>query len=221
MDRMTEIPGDRTAAKFAYAAAGLGVVGVASLGAMYAVEVPKGGPFVFGTINDVVGGAFSLAVIPVILQIHRRIPPGRAADAGKWLVPAACAAGSASSFLLIARKLEYKPSTAISLAAMTVQGGWLLLANRALLSSKGYPEDLARLGTAIGAGLLGALPVAGLAFAEQLPAWLRRGVGGAGVTVVAVAWTAWPYWYFLAGRHLSHVPAGKRTRRFRPLRPTG
>lgn len=205
MQPFVELPGDRVAAKCAYAAAGLGVVGVATLGAMYAVEVPRNGPYVFGTINDAVGGMFNLAVIPVIIQLHHRLPTSPRWKAGKAVVLSACAAGSASSFLLVARKLDLGPSTAVSIAAMTVQGAWLLVANRELLESSGYPLKLGKLGVAIGVGLLCALPVAGLAFAEQLPHWLRWGVGGIGVTVGAAAWVAWPYWYFLAGKHLTHT----------------
>jgi hypothetical protein len=206
MDALIEIPGDRTAARFAYAAAGLGAVGVATLGAMFAVEVPRNGPYVFGTINDATGALFNLAAIPVVLQVHRRLPRTVASEAGKWVVTASCAAGSASSFLLVSRQLDFKSSTAISVAAMTVQAGWFLLAHRALLASGGYPKNLARLGQAIGGSLLVALPVAGLTAVEQLPRWVRYGVGGAGVAVGAAAWVAWPYWYFLAGRQLGHGP---------------
>ncbi|MEV7474838.1 hypothetical protein AB0N33_14155 [Pseudarthrobacter oxydans] len=55
-----------------------------------------------------------------------------------------------------------------------------------------------------------ALPVAGLTWAEQLPLWVRYGIGGAGVAAGAVAWVAWPYWYFLAGQHLSRTPKSER-----------
>ncbi|MFN3924252.1 hypothetical protein [Pseudarthrobacter scleromae] len=44
MDALAWIPADRIAARAAYAAAGLGGVGVATLDAMYAVEVPRNGP---------------------------------------------------------------------------------------------------------------------------------------------------------------------------------
>lgn len=204
MDALIEIPGDRTAARFAYGAAGLGAVGVATLGAMFAVEVPRNGPYVFGTINDATGALFNLAAIPVILQVHRRLPRKGASEAGKWVVTASCVAGSASSILLVSKRLDFKSSTAISMAAMTVQAGWFLLAHRALLASGGYPRKLAGLGQAIGGALLAALPVAGLTAVEQLPRWVRYGVGGAGVAVGAAAWVAWPYWYFLAGRQLDH-----------------
>ena len=154
MDTLIEIPGDRTAAKFAYSAAGLGVVGVATLGAMFALEVPKNGPYVFGTINDATGGVFQLAVIPVLVQVHRRLRRTPGSEAAKWLVIAASGAGSASSFLLVAKKLDFTVSTGISMGAMVVQAGWFLLAHRALLKTGGYPRDLANLGQLIGGALV-------------------------------------------------------------------
>ncbi|WP_406634160.1 hypothetical protein [Pseudarthrobacter quantipunctorum] len=210
MDALIWIPGDRTAARAAYAAAGLGAVGAATLGAMFAVEVPRNGPYVFGTINDATGSLFNLAAVPVILQVHRRLPRTRTSEAALWVVTASCAAGSASSFLLVIKKLGFKSSTVISVAAMTVQAGWFLLAHRALLASGACPRNLGRLGQAIGGTLLVALPVAGLTWAEQLPRWIRYGIGGAGVGAGAAAWVAWPYWYFLAGQHLSRSLKSER-----------
>ncbi|MGM9474320.1 hypothetical protein ACS5PJ_20235 [Pseudarthrobacter sp. YS3] len=204
MDTLSEMPGDRTAARFAYTAAGVGVAGVATLGAMYAIEVPKKGPYIFGTINDVTGGIFNLLVIPVVVQVHRRLRRTPGSEAAIWLVTAASAVGSASSFLLVLKKLNFTVSTGISVGAMTVQAGWFLLANRSLLKSGDYPRDLAKLGQAIGGALVAALPVAALATVEKAPAWIRWGLGGSGIAVGAAAWVAWPYWYLLAGRHLSH-----------------
>jgi hypothetical protein len=218
MDTLIEIPGDRTAAKFAYAAAGLGVVGVATLAAMYAIKVPKNGPYIFGTINDATGGVFDLAVIPVIAQLHRRLRRTAGSEAAKWLVIAASGAGSASSFLLVAKKLEFNVSTGITVGAMVVQAGWFLLAHRALLKTGGYPRDLAKPGQFIGGALVVALPLAALTALEQAPAWIRWGMGGAGIAAGATAWVAWPYWYFVAARHLSHVQGDVRGGAPRPRR---
>jgi hypothetical protein len=204
MDTLIEIPGDRTAAKFAYTAAGVSVLGVATLGAMFAVEVPRNGPYIFGTINDATGGVFNVVIIPVIIQVHRRLPRTPGSETAKWLVVTACAAGSASSFLLVFKQLDYNTSTAVSVGAMVIQAVWFLLAHRALANSGGYPRGLAKLGKFIGGALVVALPLAGLAVTKQAPLWIRRGVGGAAVALCASAWAAWPYWYFLAARHLSH-----------------
>lgn len=204
MNTLIEIPGDRTAATFAYTAAGVGVAGVATLGAMYAIEVPKNGPYIFGTINDVTGGIFFLTSIPVIVQIHRRLRRTPGSDAGIWLVIVASAAGSASSFLLVFKKLSFPASTGISVGAMVVQAGWFLLAHRSLLKSGDYPRDLAMLGQAIGGAVVAGLPAAALAAGKKAPTWIRWGVGGAGIVVGSAAWVAWPFWYLLAARHLTH-----------------
>lgn len=207
MDLPREFPGDRTAAKYAYAAAGLGVIGVATLGLMFAIEVPRNGPFIFGTMNDFTGGLFNLAVIPVILQVHRRLDPTLWTEVGKWTVVTACLAGSVSSFLLVFNQLDFATSTSISVTAIVIQGAWFFLAHRRLLGMSGYPKNLAKLGLFIGGAMLAAVPLSAVAFTEAAPEWLRWTVGAAGIALGAAAWVAWPYWYFRAGKLLSHSGA--------------
>ncbi len=204
MDQLHELPGDRTASRFAYAAAA-GAAGVLTLGAMYAVEVPRGGPYYFGTTNDALGGAFSLLIIPVILQVHRRVPKEAWTEPAKWVVVGACVAGSASSFLLVFRVLDFVPSTVVTVAAMIVQAGWFLLAHNKLRTVEGYPRSLATLGRFIGLALLTGLALAGVGYLLPGPDWLKWSVVGVGITAGAAAWVAWPYWYFKAARHLSHA----------------
>ena len=219
MDQLAEIPGDKTASKFAYVAAGVGVAGVATLGTMFAVEVPRGGPFVFGTINDATGAVFNLVVIPVILQVHRRVPPAAWTEPIKWITVSACVAGSASSTLLVFKVLDFNASTAISIASIMLQGVWFFLVHHRLRNEESYPRQLSRLGKFIGGALLVGLPIAGAGYAAQGPEWLRMGVMGAGTLLVAASWVAWPYWYFLAGRHLSHkVRLGRTPSANRPQR---
>lgn len=213
MEHITEMPGDRTVSVFAYSAATVGVAGVLTLGAMYAVEVPKGGPYVFGTINDATGAAFNLLAIPVILQVHKRLPATPWNQPLKWITAGACAAGATSSALLVFKVLAFEPSTAVSVAAIITQGVWFLVANNKLLDVEGYPTGLARLGRFIGGALLVGLPVAGLGFLIPGPEWLRYTVMGAGIAAGAAAWAAWPYWYYRTGKFLRHghaieVPRG-------------
>src|SRR4029453_4245556 len=178
--QFTEMPGDRTASAFAYSAAAVGVAGVLTLGAMYAVEVPKGGPFVFGAINDATGAVFNVLVIPVILQVHKRLPKAPWTEPLKWVTVAACAAGATSSALLVLKVLDFEPSTAVSVAAIVIQGVWFLMANNKLLHVEDYPKVLAKLGRFIGGALLIGLPVAGLGFLLPGPEWLRYAVMGVG-----------------------------------------
>ncbi|UZX02165.1 hypothetical protein F8G81_05690 [Arthrobacter sp. CDRTa11] len=204
MDQLIEIPGDRTASRLAYAAAATGAIGVVTLGAMFAVEVPRGGPFVFGTINDATGAVFNAVVIPVILQVHRRVPPAPWTEPIKWVTVSSCAAGAASSALLVFKVLDFNSSTAISIASITLQGAWFYLIHNRLQKVDEYPRTLSRLGRAIGGAMLVGLPIAGIGYASQGPEWLRTALMGAGTAVGAAAWVAWPYWYFRAGRYFSH-----------------
>lgn len=211
MEQPTEISGDETALRFAYAAAATGAVGVVTLGAMFAVEVPRGGPFVFGTINDATGAVFNVLVMPVILQVHRQVPPAKWTGPVKWITVAACAAGAASSALLVFRVLDFQSSTAISVASITLQGAWFFLIHSRLRKVEEYPGNLSRLGRFIGAAMLVGLPVAGAGYALQGPEWLRMALMGAGVSAGAAAWVAWPYWYFRAGQHFGHRLRHKAT----------
>ncbi len=54
------VPVTKLAEQCAYAAAGLGGANLVTLGLMYAVEVPRNGPYVFGAINDFGGGLYFL-----------------------------------------------------------------------------------------------------------------------------------------------------------------
>lgn len=220
MDQLNGIPGDTTASRFAYAAAATGAAGVVTLAAMYAVEVPRGGPYVFGTINDATGAVFNVLVIPVIRQVHRRVPPAAWTEPVKWLTVTACAAGAASSALLVLRVLDFNTSTAVSVASITLQGAWLFLVHRRLRDVQGYPRRLSRLGRFIGAALLMGLPVAGAGYFLEGPEWLRMALTGAGIATGAAAWLAWPYWYFRAGLFLSHKPRSG-TAPASPLQATG
>ncbi|MFJ5957561.1 hypothetical protein ACIQC5_16580 [Paenarthrobacter sp. NPDC092416] len=204
MDNFVELPGDKTASAFAYSAAAVGVAGVLTLGAMYAVEVPKGGPFVFGAINDATGAVFNVLVIPVILQVHKRLPKTAWTEPLKWITVAACAAGATSSALLVFKVLAFEPSTIVSVAAITAQAVWFLAAHNTLLGVEGYPRGLAKLGRFIGGALVVGLPLAGVGFLIPGPEWLRYTVMGAGFVAGASSWAAWPYWYFKAGRFLGH-----------------
>jgi hypothetical protein len=213
MEQFTELPGDRTVSVLAYSAA---AVGVLTLGAMYAVEVPKSGPFVFGAINDAAGAVFNVLVIPVILQVHKRLPKTAWTDALTWATVAACATGATSSALLVLKVLDFGPSTAISVAAIVIQGAWFLVANNKLLHVEDYPKGLAKLGRFVGGALLIGLPVAGLGFLIPGPEWLRYAVMGVGFLAGASAWAAWPYWYFKAGKFLGHRRVAETRSRIRP-----
>ncbi|MDQ4504561.1 hypothetical protein [Sinomonas sp. ASV322] len=197
-----ELKGDVLAGAAAYAAAGLGAAGVASLAAMYAVEVPRGGPFVFGAINDFVGGMFYVAALPAIIQIHRRLDGGPWSRAGLAAVAAASGAAGASGVLLSLQVVPIAPSTAVSIGGIVAQAGWAAVVNHHLLHRTGYPRRLALSGRAIGVGMLAALPLATAGYALPGAPALQRILYACAGTIGIAAYIGWPIWLFATGRRL-------------------
>lgn len=208
------LPADGPAGVAAYTAAGLGAVAVASLAAMYAVEVPRGGPYVFGGINDFTGGLFFLATVPPILQIQRRLGPGPGARAGTAAVVVFSAAAAASGILLSLHAIDFGPSTAVSVAGIVAQAAWVALANQRLLRHPRYPHRLAVAGRAIGLGMLAALPIVGAGYLAGGAPALQVTLYAVGGILGGAAYLAWPVWLFMAGRQLAGH--GARARRRRP-----
>src|SRR5919107_2769733 len=128
------LPGDAQAKRCAYLAAGLGGANAVTLGLMYAVEVPRNGPYVFGAINDFGSGLYFLSSIPVLWQIHKRIDDGGPLSrAALWTVVGSSVAAAGSSFLLTFHAIPFAPSTAVTVGAILVQSVWVIVANAKLL----------------------------------------------------------------------------------------
>ena len=212
------LDGDLPAGVAAYTAAGLGAVATAALGVMFAVEVPRGGPYVFGAINDFTGGLFFAASIPAIVQVHRRLKDGPGSRAALAAVAAGSGAAAASGVLLSAHLIEYAPSTAVSMAGIVGQAAWLAAVNHKLASSPAYPRRLALAGRAIGVGMLAALPVLGAGYAASGSPAVRTALYAVGGAAAGAAYLAWPVWLAVAGRHLTGAARRSPGRRgtFRP-----
>jgi hypothetical protein len=195
------LPARERAARCAGAAAGVGAAGAVSLALMFGVETPRGGPYVFGATNDVLGVAFDVLAIPVFAELSADLPDG---PVRRLLAPAVLAASgtaAASGALLVARVLPFAPSTAVSVAGMEVQAAWLLLAGRQLRDA-GAPRDVGALGAAIGAGMLGGALVAGLGLLFPRTSAGRRVLFYAGAAPGALAWALWPLWFHRVARYL-------------------
>jgi hypothetical protein len=200
------LEGDARAGSFAFLSAGLGAVGVTTLATMYAVEVPRDGPYVFGAINDFTGGLFFLSSIPVVVQVHRRLGEGRGTTTSLWTVVGLSVAAAGSGVLLAFHVIPFTPSTAVTIGAITGHAVWFAAVHHKLLGRGGYPRGLARLGLRIGVSMLAGLSLVlgGLAAGDARP--LRLALLGAGGLLGAGAWTAWPFWYYRAGQALrGHV----------------
>lgn len=181
------------------------VAAIATLGLMFAIEVPKGGPYPFGTTNDVLGAVHNALLLPVVAELSAELPPGPVRQVLAPAALASCAVGSASSALLVARVLPFAPSTALSIAAITVQSAWLLAVSGHLRSQPaGRPAgDVAR---GIGAGALAGGAVAAIGALLPRGSHARRVLLVAGGVPGAVAWLAWPVWLHLAARYLRARP---------------
>lgn len=200
---------DRTgAAAFAELDVVVDVGAIVTLAIMFAVEVPRGGPYRFGTANDALGAAHHALLAPVVVALARELPPGPARDVLTPVALASCAVGAASSALLVARVLPFRASTALSLVAMAGQGAWVWAAG-GHLRSRESSRALGELGRAIGAGTAVGAALAGLGALLPHGRARRLVLVTAGVPAAA-AWLAWPVWLHLAARHLRREPSTSR-----------
>jgi hypothetical protein len=202
-DRLASLPGDERAGRMAYVVAGLGAANLVTLGLMYAIEVPRNGPYYFGAVNDFGSGLYFLSSIPVIWQIHRRLDDGPGSRAALWTVVGSSVAAAGSSFLLAFHVIPFAPSTAVTVGGILVQSIWATVVNGKLLRRGGWPKRLARLGRGAGIAMLAGLPVLALGFLAPGGSALRNGLFALGGTLSGAAWIGWPVWYLLLGRSLS------------------
>ncbi|GAA2203038.1 hypothetical protein [Sinomonas flava] len=207
------LPGDASAGLAAYTAAGLGAVAAAALGVMYGMEVPRGGPYVFGAVNDFTGGLFFAASIPAIVQIHRRLTPGPWSRAALGATVTASAGAAASGVLLSLGLIGFAPSTVVSVAGIFTQAAWTMVANHRLAGRPPYPRRLALAGRAVGAGMLVAVPVVGAGLAASDAPALQTALFALGGAVGGAAYLAWPVWLAFAGRRLTGAAAHRRPAR--------
>jgi hypothetical protein len=199
------LTGDDQAGRFAYFAAGVGAANLVTLGLMYAVEVPRNGPYYFGAMNDFGGGLYFLSSIPVLWQIHRRLDDGPLSRTALWTVVGSSVAAAASSFLLAFHVMPFAPSTAVTVGTILVQSVWVTAVNTKLLRHGNWPKRLAKLGRGVGIAMLAGLPFLSLGFLGPSGSALRYALFGLGGTLTGAAWIGWPVWYLLVGRSLSRA----------------
>lgn len=201
-DSQQPISPSPTIAALAYCLAAVGVISLVSLILFYAIELTEPPPHVFGPLSDITGAAWNLLLVPLVIGIGSGVLPVAACQ--RILVVTAAASGVAAvgSALLVVRVLPFEMSTAISVAALMVQAGWLVAVGAGLRRSPGW-QLLGRGGRAIGIGTwAGAiLFAASLPFGWGSPAQVVVMV--AGLVPGLLAWMLWPAWVFLLARRLS------------------
>ena len=210
---MSQRPNPTAATWCAYAAAGLGGANLVTLGLLYAVEVPRNGPYTFGAINDFGSGLYFLSSIPVLQEISRRLdddgPIRRAALAA---VVGSSVAASGSSFLLAFGKIPFAPSTAVTVGTILIQSAWLTAVSTRLARRSRWPKDLARLGQGSGVAMLAGLPILSLGYLAPSGSTLRKALFAVGGALGGAASVSLPVWYLLVGRTLGAEARGAERR---------
>jgi hypothetical protein len=195
------LPSDLRAARLAELGAVTGFAALVTLILMFAIEVPSGGPFRFGTTNDLLSAVFSALFIPVAWSVARAMPDGRPGVRGLTLVAlGAAAAGTVLPFLLVFGALRFEVQAPLAVACVELQSLWLVVAGRQLARRPGMAR-FGRLSQVVGASFIAGTAIAGAGvLVPEGPARLALlAVGG---IAGAVGWIGWPWWYHAAARSL-------------------
>ena len=195
LDDVATLPADARAARLAELGAVVGVAGIVTLGLMYAVEVPRGGPYRFGAANDLCGAAFSALFIPVASRVARHLPdtPGLQFLTRASLI--AAGAGAILPILLVAGVMPFEVETPLVIACIELESIWLVVAGQRLGSVPTFPKTLARLSRLVGASFIAGTAIVAVGFAIPETSPLRIVAWGVGGVVGAAGWLGWPYWY--------------------------
>jgi hypothetical protein len=194
------VPDDRAVGRLAELEAALGVAGLLTLALMYAIEVPNGGPYVFGTTNDVLGGLADLVLVLLLLALGPQRRPDVPGPILTSLAVLSGAVGAASSFLLLAHAIDFVLSSVVSVLALGVQCGWLLAFG--LLHGARYARRVRRVALIAGGGTITGLAVVGLAFLLPGAPPLQVSLYVVGGVLGAAGWVAIPLFWHLLGRSL-------------------
>ena len=142
-------------------------------------------------------------MIPVALVLGGRLPQRRAVRLTQVAGLTAMAVLTLGGPLLVLGVLAFEVETPIAMAAWVVLCLWLLLVNRWLRLSDVLSVRVARLGEALGAGLLAGYVVVGLGLLLPWMSWPQLVVFGVGVLIGLPAYLGIPVWFVLLGGHLA------------------
>jgi hypothetical protein len=203
----TAISPERAAAEarlglVAYAGGVVGIVGVATLGLMFAVEVPSGGPFRFGAANDISGSIFAALFIPLVIGLERLLPRTGWSRGLAGVTVVASVAGIILPLLLVSGQLTFETQSPMVVAVFELQSLWLLLAGRRMRAVPGLAGRLARIAQVVGASFIVGTAVAGAGFVLPSGSPAQLAVAGSGIAIAVIGWVGWPVWFLAAGRAL-------------------
>jgi hypothetical protein len=185
----------------AYAGGVVGIVGIVTLGLMFAIEVPRGGPYAFGTTNDIAGAVFSALFIPLVVRLRRSVS-GRPFDRLTNVTIAASIAGIVLPLMLVAGLIPFERQVFMVVAVFEVQSLWLFVAGRRLRRVAGFPTQVARFTAGVGASIIAGTAIAGAGFLLPSGSVPQIAIIGTGAILGAAGWIGWPVWFFAVGRAL-------------------
>jgi hypothetical protein len=197
--------------RLAEVGAGVGVVGLVSLGLMFAIEVPRGGPYRFGTINDLSGAAFNVLLIPVAIRIAREAPPDTRLRLATGAAVVAACAGTVLPILLVSGALPLQVQMPLVVACIEVQSLWLITLGRSLRAVAGR-EPLGTVSRVVGSRFIAGSALFGAGFAAPEGSPLRMAAWALGGIVGIAGYVGWPYWFHAVGRALRKPAATARAR---------
>jgi hypothetical protein len=192
---------DARIGRLAEVGAGVGVVGLVSLGLMFAIEVPNGGPYRFGTINDLSGAAFNALLIPVAIRIARDAPPDSGLRLATGAAVVAGCAGTVLPILLVTGAMPLQVQMPLVVACIEIQSLWLIVLGRALRDVAGR-ERLGTVSRVVGASFIAGSALFGAGFAAPDGSPLRMAAWALGGIVGVAGYVGWPYWFRAVGRAL-------------------
>lgn len=198
--------------RLAEVGAGVGVVGLVSLGLMFAIEVPSGGPYRFGAINDLSGAAFNVVLIPVALRVARDVQPTRGMRFATGAAVLAACAGAVLPILLVTGAMPLQVQMPLVVACIEVQSLWLIVLGQALRRVPGR-EGLGTGSLVVGASFIAGSALVGAGFAAPEGAPLRIAAWALGGIVGIAGYVGWPWWFHAVGRAFrkpaATAPAGE------------
>lgn len=188
-------------ARLAELGAVIGAVGLVSLGLMFAIEVPQGGPYRFGTLNDLCGAAFSALFVPVAARIAAEVPDDPRLRLVTRAALVAAGAGTVLPLLLVGGALPFEVQAPLVVACIEVQSLWLIVLGGRLRSVPGR-ERLGRVSRVVGSSFIAGSAILGAGFAAPDGSPIRMALWAIGGAVGAAGYVGWPYWFHAMGRAL-------------------
>lgn len=184
---------------------GLGVLTFVSGGFLIAMFASLGlgrGAAPWGPINDLLSAIGNLMLAALIPVLSRRAVRRPWEGLGVRLLSGVSVVSAISGFLLVAQRLGFEASTAVSMVAIVLQVLWMGWLSSRFAEDPAVPRLVVTLGLAFAAAMLAGLGLvgAGLALGWDSPIGLVFVVPGAALG--GVAWLAWPAWYVLLGRSM-------------------